>query len=355
MERQPIHERWLETKLASYYPDPEPEALALLTTLVSGQSEAVLEVAGDSLYDNPFVLDDLMIFDSDALSSMLQTGAFALTAQDLARGLADGPFWVIERFARFMPADMAIVFRRELADNPDEDALARRRLLDAFFWDLVYWRHPEWYEELTSGELPVPGLFERATTDLRDRIVLEVGAGTGRATMEALAQQPRRLYAVEPAHPMRHLLSRKLADFPLRDRVTLLPGRFDALPFPDASVDTVFAFSAFTSDPGHGGEPGLEELKRVTRPGGVILVFWPSPSAYPWFAEHGFDYVAAPMREAPYVRFGTLDRALRIANRFYARNEALHRYLRETRRPDVPSWLTGFTPPNDYCRLVVEK
>lgn len=228
-------------------------------------------------------------------------------------------------------------------------------MLDGFFWDLTYWHHPEWYEELTSGELPVPGLFERASADLRDRIVLEVGAGTGRATMFALSQQPRQLYAVEPAHPMRHLLQRRLSDTHRQDRVTVLPGHFDALPFPDDSVDTIFAYSAFTSDPGHGGEPGLRELKRVTRPGGTILVFWPSPADYPWFAAHGFAYVAVPMRESPCVHFGDLARARRCAHRFYARNAKLHRYLDETRQPDIPFYLMGFAPPHDYCRLVVEQ
>jgi SAM-dependent methyltransferase len=355
MGLRPAHQQWLETKLANYYPDPEPEALALLYGLVTPGPADAAPVFGDSLYDNPFTLDDLMILDSDTLTSILHTGAFGLSAADLAHGLAGGPVWVIERFARFMPSAMAAEFRRELASRPHEDPAARRRVLDDFFWDLVYWHHPEWYEELTSGELPVPGLFARAAADLRDRTVLEVGAGTGRATFPCLEQQPLRLCAVEPAPGMRQLLQRKVDTRGLRERVTVLSGRFDAVPLPDDSVDTVFAYSAFTSDPGHGGEPGLAELKRVTRPGGVILIFWPPLPDYGWLAAHGFEYIAIPMDEGPYVHFTTLAQAQRCADRFYARSEALHRYLRETQRHDIPFWVTGFTPPHDYCRLVVRK
>ena len=47
-----------------------------------------------------------------------------------------------------------------------------------------------------------------------------------------------------------------------------LQGRFDKLPLPYESVDTVLSCSAFTSDPAQGGRPGLAEFKRVIKTGG---------------------------------------------------------------------------------------
>ncbi|MFI5272319.1 MAG: class I SAM-dependent methyltransferase [Ktedonobacterales bacterium] len=355
MDKRPVRLQWLEQKLAAYYPDPEPEAIALVTALVAGRPDDAALAASESPYNNPFTLDDLMVFDSDTLTSMLRCGAFGLHAHDYAAGLYGGPVWVIERLARSMPMGMRVAFREELAALHRVDPQARRRVLDAFFWDLIYWHCPGWCEDLTCGELPVPGLFARAAPDIRGRTVLEIGAGTGRATLACLEQNPRHIYAVEPAPPMRHMLQRKLRERGMRDRVTVLPGRFDAVPLPDSFVDVVFAYSAFTSDPAHGGKPGFDEMQRVTRSGGAMLIFWPPLLEYQWLADLGFEYIPTPMDHEPYIHFGSLACALRCARRFYANNVALQRYLQETQRPDIPFWLAGFAPPHDYCRLVVHK
>src|SRR5258707_15851591 len=59
---------------------------------------------------------------------------------------------------------------------------ARKRVLDELFWELTYWKTPDLYEELTEGERLHPGIFQRLEPDLRGKVVLDAGAGSGRAS-----------------------------------------------------------------------------------------------------------------------------------------------------------------------------
>lgn len=347
---------WLRANLDTLYPDPEAEVVGLLRRAVAGSNPTASETPGPAMFANPFHLDDLLIFDDEALGDILCGGAFGLAPGELARGLAGAPPVLIARFERNWPAELRAAFRAQVGQPvPKEEAeRARQRLLDAFFWELTYWKTPALYEELIAGEQPAPCLFAHLRPRLVDRDILDAGAGSGRATFAALEQGARRVYAVEPSAGLRRILARKAAAHPAGSRVTSLRGRFHALPLPDAAVDVALAYSAFTSADESGGERGLAELRRVTRPGGDILILWPAPGDYGWLAAHGFRYVALPMASEPYVRFRSMASLRRCANRFYAHNDALHRHLRHATCPEVPYWLLGFNPPHDYAWLTAE-
>jgi SAM-dependent methyltransferase len=357
MGATPSELEWLHDNLAAFYPNPEPQAIALLEQAVRGVPAEQGKTPGPSLFANPFQIEDLLVFDDAELGDILQNGAFGLSAGDLACGLAGASHELIERIQRNLPSSLRTGFQAELARpaSADETAHARQRLLDAFFWELTYWKTPEMYEELTAGEQPAPCLFAHLRPRLAGKDVLDAGAGCGRATLAALDQGAGRVYAVEPSAGLRRILQRKVARHPRGERVIVLPGRFHALPLPDASVDVALSYSAFTAAAAPGGERGLAELRRVTRPGGEILILWPAPGDYAWLAAHGFRYVALPMESEPYVRFRSMASLRRCADRFYARNDALHRCLRHAREPQVPYWLLGFNPPHDYAWLRVEK
>lgn len=308
-------------------------------------------------FANPFHLEDLLVFDEATLRDMLATGAYGLTRTDLAQSLHSAPQAVVQRFLRAMPRRERGRFLAELRQPlaPEEEAAARRHLLDTLFWELTYWKTPELYEELTEGERLHPDIFRQFATDLRGKIVLDAGAGSGRATFECLRQGAAKVYAVEPSPGLLHLLEQKLTGQPARQQVVPLRGRFDALPLPDNSVDTTLSASAFTAEPAQGGEPGLAELQRVTRPGGKVVLIWPRMEDYAWLVEHGFQCVSLPIPEEMRVRFRSLGSALRVARRFYARNPAVRRYLLRTRQPEVPFSVLGTNPPHEYCWLRVEK
>lgn len=343
-------ERWLSAKLRNFYPRPNPETVRALTLAVHEEHGP----AREPLFENPFQIEDLLVFDDETLSDLLAHELASLLAADLACSLHGASARLVEHISHALPHQERGCFRAALCRNvtPAETEAARWRLLDALFWELTYWKTPDLYEELTSGERIHPGIFRRLAPDLRGKRILDAGAGSGRATFECLRRGAQHLYAVEPSPGLLRLLEEKLAYHPARQRITPIQGRFDALPLADQSVDLSLACSAFTVE--QGGEPGLAELKRVTRPGGKIVFIWPRPEEYHWLAARSFHYEALPMPEEPRVRFQSLSSALRAARRFYARQPAVQHYLSRSRRPDVPFSILTPNPPHDYCWLRVD-
>ncbi len=362
-------ERWLRAKLRRYHPGDEPQA----TEAVRAIQRAVLHTPTDTradtrdrqtpageaqpLFENPFALADLLVFDAATLRDMLASNAHGLTLDTLAAALHGAPQPLIQHIDAALTSPQRSTFAQLLRcpRPPAQVEDARRHLLDSLFWELTYWQTPHLYEALTEGERIHPGIFRRLAPDIRDKEVLDVGAGSGRATFACLRYGARRVYAVEPSPGLLRILESKCASHPARRQITPIQGRFQSLPLANDSVDLALSCSAFTADPEQGGEPGLAELRRVTRPGGKIVVIWPRPEDYAWLAAHGFRYVALSAPPDMGVRFRSLATALRVAHRFYAHNTAAIRHLLRYRRPEIPFSLLGVNPPHDYCWLPVDK
>jgi len=310
-----------------------------------------------SLFENPFQIEDLFIFDDATLRSMLRSGSFDLTAEHLGRSLHGAPRFLIERSMRAMPPHLRAAFLEELRRPTSEAEVeaTRRALLDNLFWELTYWKTPELYEELIMGERIHPGIFQQLEPALRDQTVLDAGAGSGRASFECLRHGAKLVYAVEPSPGLLRLLEQKLASQGLSStgRIVARQGRFDALPLQDESVDLALSCSAFTAATEQGGETGLAELRRVTRPGGKIVLIWPRIEDQRWLLSHGFTYVRLPIQQAMTVRFRSQQSALTCAQRFYAHNQAVVPYILNHRLPEVPFSVIGLNPPREYCWLTV--
>jgi SAM-dependent methyltransferase len=313
----------------------------------------------ETLFRNPFLIEDLAVFDDATLRKMLDTGSFGLTLENLALSLHYVSLSLVERIGNLLSSQRSY-FMQELnrpAHKPEIEA-ARRIILDKLFWELTYWKMPDLYDELTEGEQLHPGIFQQLEPHLCDKLVLDAGAGSGRASFECARHGARLVYAVEPSPGLLHILERKLArqvwaGMLEPGHVIPCPGRFDHLPLQDHSVDLALSCSAFTAAPEQGGEPGLAELKRVTRPGGKIVLIWPRIQDYCWLGTHGFTYVALPLQQEMRVRFRSLKSALKCAHRFYGHNEAVVRYIRSRRSLEVPFSVLGINPPCDYCWLEV--
>ena len=210
-------------------------------------------------------------------------------------------------------------------------------------WELLYRLEPRLYDRLASAERLHPGILDWLPPGV-DRIV-EVGAGTGRLTME-LINCGQRVVAVEPALPLRRILRRKLAAAGHGDRVRVIRGFFDELPLPDDFAGLVVACSAFTPRPGHGGDAGLAEMERVCRPGGRVAIIW--PNHLDWLATRGYRYVSFP--GPMYVEFGSHHEAAELAEIFYPRaaGEVRRRGSRK-----VPFEVLGINPPRDLAFKVL--
>ena len=210
-------------------------------------------------------------------------------------------------------------------------------------WELLYRLEPELYDRLASAERLHPGVVGWLPCHVD--LIAEVGAGTGRLTME-LAGRGRQVVAVEPALPLRRILARKLAAAGHGDRVRVIPGFFDQLPLPDDFADLVVACSAFTPSSAHGGEAGLAEMERVCRPGGCVAIIWPNHLS--WLAARGYRYVSFP--GAMSVDFGSYADAVELAEIFYPRGaDSVRRRGERT----VPFEVLGINPPRDLAFKVL--
>lgn len=193
-----------------------------------------------------------------------------------------------------------------IGDDPD----AWRAVANEVAWELLYRIEPDLYGRLIAGERLHPAILEW----LPDRIgrAVDVGAGLGRLTLP-LAPRCDELVAVEPAAPLQRRLARRLWELGYGN-VAVRPGFFDSLPLPDRWADVSLTCSAFTSDPLHGGEPGLAELDRVTVSGGLVVIVWP-PRDPAWLAERGFEHVEFPGEMV--IEFPSLEEAMEITAIFY--------------------------------------
>jgi SAM-dependent methyltransferase len=212
-------------------------------------------------------------------------------------------------------------------------------------WELLYRLEPELYDRLASAEHLHPGVVDWLPCGV-DRIA-EVGAGTGRLTLELIGRAAH-VVAVEPALPLRRILARKLAAAEHGDRARVVHGFFDRLPLPDNSADLVVSCSAFTPAAEHGGDAGLSEMERVCRPGGCVTIIW--PNHLDWLAAHGYQYVSLP--GAMSVEFGSYHGAVELAEIFYP--EAADEVRRLGQRT-VPFAVLGMNPPRDLAFKVLRR
>lgn len=210
-------------------------------------------------------------------------------------------------------------------------------------WELLYRLEPELYDRLVNAERIHPGVLGWLPRTA-DRIV-EVGAGTGRLTLDLL-DRGQEVVAVEPVAPFRQILRRKLAEADHGYRARVIHGFFDDLPVASDFADLVVACSVLTPAPRHGGEAGLAEMERVCRPGGCVAIVW--PNNIDWLVAHSYQYVSFAGQMT--VDFASHREAVEMAEIFYPRAIRAIRRLGSRR---VPYEVLGINPPRDLAFKVV--
>ncbi len=210
-------------------------------------------------------------------------------------------------------------------------------------FELLYRLEPELYDRLASAERLHPAVIQWLPAGL-ERIV-EVGAGTGRLTLELLGRGDE-IVAVEPAQPLRELLVRKLGRVERGDSVRVTAGFFDQLPVPDRWSDLVVACSALTPEPGHGGDAGLAEMERVCKLGGCVAIVWPNDVG--WLEAKGYRYVSFP--GDMFVEFASPAEAAELAEIFYPGAAA---EIRRSGVQRVSFDALGINPPRDVAFKVL--
>ncbi|WP_439681202.1 class I SAM-dependent methyltransferase [Embleya sp. MST-111070] len=139
----------------------------------------------------------------------------------------------------------------------------------------VYLRVAEEYDERIPGNGPSDDLFTQAERDfLLGKIrpgerVLDMGCGTGRFTVP-MAERGARLSGLDISRSMLDVAERKLSERGLA--ADLREGDMAAIPFPDASFDTVTSMLALMHIPIADRPAVFAEVRRVLRPGGRMLL-----------------------------------------------------------------------------------
>ena len=210
-------------------------------------------------------------------------------------------------------------------------------------WEVLYRREPELYDRLARAEQIHPGVLEWLPANV-DRIV-EVGAGTGRLTLQLLGRA-REIVAIEPARPLREILTRKLVLAEHGGQVRVAAGFFDDLPVADDWSDLVVACSAFTPAIGHGGDAGLTEMERVCRPGGCVAIVWPNNVG--WLEDRGYHHLS--FAGEMFVEFASPEDAVELSEIFYPDAAA---EIRRRGHRRVSFDLLGINPPRDVAFKVM--
>jgi SAM-dependent methyltransferase len=130
------------------------------------------------------------------------------------------------------------------------------------------WRHPDLYE-LENRSVDPEQKIEAAMRSILDwsgKDVLDVGCGTG-FHLPRWAYDGRKVTGLEPHRDLVAIARRRTSRLA---NVSVLQGSAQSMPLPDRSVDVAHARWAYFFGPGC--EPGLRELARVMRGGGVAFV-----------------------------------------------------------------------------------
>ena len=101
-----------------------------------------------------------------------------------------------------------------------------------------------------------------------DARVLDVATGTGAVALELVRQHGCSVVGIDRSPEMLDVARRRVTDRGLSTRIELHEGRAEALPFADASFDslTVTYLLRYVDDPA----AAIRELARVVRPGGTV-------------------------------------------------------------------------------------
>ena len=154
-------------------------------------------------------------------------------------------------------------------------------------------------------------------------LVLDVATGTGDLAIAIAQAGPAKITGVDIAEKMLEIGRKKIAGKGLEARVNLQCADASSLPFPDDAFDAITV--AFGVRNYENLALGLTEMKRVLRPGGIMLILeFSHPSCFPMKQLYHF-----------YSRF-----IIPAVGRLVSGNSRAYRYL--------PESVAAFPSGNDF-------
>jgi ubiquinone/menaquinone biosynthesis C-methylase UbiE len=146
-------------------------------------------------------------------------------------------------------------------------------------WNRLYDEFPDVYDEFASVEhapRAIDVIAERCA--LEDAVVIDVGAGTGRSTLQ-LAERAASVTGVEPNENMLAVARRRAEAVGARN-VEFVAGDASDLPLASESADVVACFTTVFWPPEVVVPAFAAEAFRVLRPGGTLFTLNTAPGWY---------------------------------------------------------------------------
>ncbi len=151
-------------------------------------------------------------------------------------------------------------------------------------WDQFYKEFPHIYDRFAKTSTSAVSIIHEMF-DLKDKIVLDVGSGTGLSTFD-LAKRAKFVVGIEPFDSMLRFSVTKSASMNVRN-VTFLRGIAETLPFKDSAFDlavSVYGFPFWFAEAGREGRDlagkfVLDAAENI-KEGGYIVAVNSSPGCY---------------------------------------------------------------------------
>ena len=113
------------------------------------------------------------------------------------------------------------------------------------------------------------------------KLILDIATGTGDFAIEALSLNPEKIIGVDISEGMLSVGREKLIKKNLTDKIELISGDSEFLPFEDNLFDAVIV--SFGVRNFENLEKGLSDMLRVLKPGGkVVILEFSKPKSFPF-------------------------------------------------------------------------
>ena len=121
------------------------------------------------------------------------------------------------------------------------------------------------------------------------KLILDVATGTGDFAIQALSLNPDKVIGVDISTGMLDMGRVKIRDQKLESKIELLEGDSENLPFEENKFDAITV--AFGVRNFENLELGLREIRRVLKPGGMLVVLeFSKPRAFPFKQLYNFYF-----------------------------------------------------------------
>lgn len=130
----------------------------------------------------------------------------------------------------------------------------------------------------------------RTLKNLQPKLILDVATGTADLAIEAERQlSPDKIIGIDIANEMLEIGRQKLKKCQLTQKIELFLGDSENLSFPDNTFDAVTVAFGVRNFENLG--KGLQEMHRVTRPGGMVVILeFSKPTLFPFKQLYNFYF-----------------------------------------------------------------